>query len=189
MLYTLRNRNKSADKRHKDIWVRAWENYKLTAFHNIKPPTCFRVSSEKSRIRREEYRLIYRIHAVKHFLPYFRKMEPHLKGKAKKQTQGIIRFLQGWKTTLPPNTDLSIPKKLLRKSNKNLPPPPQKDKPLQGPAVPVEVAPRQHGEQEVFEDLDHLSSDESDVDIDDLFGNVEQWPLTKRVGRRNPLSK
>ena len=78
MLSSIRNRTEKPDPDTLQSWVRAWDNYKLEVFHNIEPPVCFKISDKKSKVRREEYRELYRIQAIRHFLPYFKKAAPNV---------------------------------------------------------------------------------------------------------------
>ena len=40
------------------------------------------------------------------FFPYFKKIRLNVRGRALGEIKGIIRFLEGWKNSLPPKTDL-----------------------------------------------------------------------------------
>ena len=191
MLATIEDRTEKPAPATLKAWVRAWDNYKLSAFHNIKPPACFKVSDKTSAVRREEYRVIYRIHAVRHFLPYFKKVIPNVRGRALGEIRGIIRFLEGWKNSLPPNTDLSV--KIMQKPPSlpdPQPPPKPQERALPDIAtvvLPAASAPPDcHGTAVESGDLDHLSSDDTDPDINEFLQQPQFWPVSKAVGRKNP---
>ena len=83
------------------LWKNAWKRFKIESDHFIPPPKCFPISDKDAKKNRKNYVLEYRILAVKHFLPYYKRKLPFLTGDIKRRYQKVISFLNLWKTEIP----------------------------------------------------------------------------------------
>ena len=188
MTEKLQKRYGKADDKQIDLWINAWDNYKLASYHQIPKPTCFRVADPNSASKRESYRITYRLHAVRHFLPYFTAVLPNLKGKTKKEVRDIIKFLQRWKRSLPPGLTIKLEKPIRQHVNLSSPPPPptmQKIKIYPKHAQLVLPDTIHHGEQ-LNEEQGLSSSDESEGNFEDFFNQFKDVPLPNMLDRKLP---
>ena len=66
----IQKRCHKADDKQIDLWIAAWDNFKLASYHQIPKPNCFKVTDPHGPKDRKAYRTTYRLQAVRHFLPY-----------------------------------------------------------------------------------------------------------------------
>ena len=74
---------KSCVDKEAKLWKNAWKRFKIESNHFIPRPKCFSLSDKSATKDREVYKRKYRILAVKHFLPYYKKKVAFLKGDIK----------------------------------------------------------------------------------------------------------
>ena len=78
------------------LWENAWKRFKIESNHFIPRHKCFSISDKKSVRNRKLYKKKYRILAIKHFLPYFKRKVPFLTGDIKIRYEKVISLLHFW---------------------------------------------------------------------------------------------
>ena len=181
----IQKRCQKADNTQIDLWIAAWDNFKLASYHQIPKPSCFKVTDPQGTKNRNAYRTTYRLKAIRHFLPYFQSALPNLKGKAKKEVEEIIKFLFHWKRNLPPGLKFELEKPKRTDVNlANPPPTPQVKLQISPKHVKIQLPELQKHDGAVEDFLS--STEDSDEDLEEFFQQFQDIPLTQGVGRKLP---
>ena len=162
----IQKRCQKADNTQIDLWIAAWDNFKLTSYHQIPKPSCFKVTDPQGTKNRNAYRTTYILEAVRHFLPYFQSALPNLKGKAKKEVEEIIKFLFHWKRNLPPGLKFELEKPKRTDVNLANPPPTLQVKLRISPKhVKIQLPGLQQHDSAVEEDLEECFQQFQDIPL------------------------
>ena len=174
----LEQRWEKPSQQNLDLWLNAWDRFRVESFQHISPQKCLKVSDPTSLSKVESAHMEYRHQAVLHFLPHFTNLLPLVSGKRELVVREAISILELWKSCLPlgARTKLDLPSfsisLVVPIPAKNSIPPKQYREP----------GPQQPGTEEKFDDE---SSDDSIIDPHTIYipkdEHLEGVPFVRKI--------